>query len=119
MPHPVSSEAVETVEERKARWRSVSIAASAMPSRKPQAAAGARMEAQMAVDHPAYRRLRANGLKPPSTVGAAALEAQATTAFEIEAGQILPNVKSKERQIREGMDISREIGMLPPTTKES
>ena len=75
------------------------------------------MEAQMAVDHPAYRRMRAEGLHPKSSVGAAYVEAKATNAFEVESGQIFGNRKGKDAHIAEGMAISKEMGLLTPTTQ--
>lgn len=42
----------------------------------------------MAVDLPAYARMRGEGLQPSRTVGAAKVEAQATTKFEVESGHL-------------------------------
>lgn len=48
-------------------------------------------------DMPAYKRLRKNGLQPKGIDGAAALEARATTAAEVESR---PNV---EKLIKRGV----------------
>lgn len=45
-------------------------------------------------DREAYRRLRANGVQPPSIRGSGALERHASTRFEIESGQIMPDQKA-------------------------
>lgn len=41
-------------------------------------------------DMPAYKRLRQQGLQPKTIDGAARLEAEAETRFEVESGQLLP-----------------------------
>lgn len=42
------------------------------------------VERQWSVDHDAYRRLRANGVQPRSSEGAARIEARANTVAEVE-----------------------------------
>lgn len=45
-------------------------------------------------DREAYRRLRADGVQPPSIRGSRHLEANASTRYEIESGQIMPDQKA-------------------------
>lgn len=45
-------------------------------------------------DREAYRRLRADGVQPPSIRGSRHLEANASTQFEVESGQIMPDQKA-------------------------
>lgn len=47
-------------------------------------------EKRWAKDMPAYKRLRQQGIQPKTIDGAARLEAEAETRFEIESGQLLP-----------------------------
>jgi len=75
----------------------VSFAASAMPTRKPEAAGTRRMEENMARDLPAYKRLRNEGLQPAGTKGAANLERNANSKFEIETGKIIPDERFTKR----------------------
>ena len=53
---------------------SISVSASAMPSRKPEAAAKNVREAQWERDMPAYKRLRKNGIQPTRIEGSADIE---------------------------------------------
>jgi len=66
---------------------SISFAPSAMATRS-LAAGYKATEKQQEKDLPAYKRLREDGLQPKSTKGAAEIEAQATTRFEVTSGQI-------------------------------
>ncbi len=72
-------------------YRSVSIAASACPSRAGGRAAVAinRREERWDRDMPAYKRLRQEGLQPSGIDGAATLEARAESKVEIETGRLL------------------------------
>lgn len=79
----------ETPQERLARWRSVSLAPSATPSRRGGAEASriAATERQWTTDGDAYKRLRADGLQPPGIDGSAVLEARANHPVEVAAGR--------------------------------
>ena len=73
---------------------SISFAPSSMATRS-LAASYKATEKQQAKDLPAYKRMRQEGLQPKSTKGAAEIEAQATTRFEVTSGQIFrPEDKS-------------------------
>ena len=54
-------------------------------------------------DLAAYKRLRKEGLQPPSTVGAAELESKAETKWEVTAGKTLrPETRKQgEKQLQE------------------
>ena len=67
-----------------AKLRSVSVAGSAMPTRKGAVNRIADTEKRWAKDHDAYRRLSRDGLDPQSLDGAADLEARAESRHEIE-----------------------------------
>ena len=58
-------------------------------------------------DGAAYKRLRQNGLQPVRIDGAAAMESQATTRFEVESGQIM---LGQEKKIAEATDILSSAG---------
>ena len=49
-------------------------------------------------DLAAYKRLRQEGLQPPSTVGAAKLESQAGTKWEVKAGKAVSKKGQKQLQ---------------------
>lgn len=68
------------------RVQSVSIAASAMPSRSPHAASTNAMEKRWEADMPAYKRLRDNGLQPANIDGCSIIEKRATESIEVERG---------------------------------
>lgn len=68
--------------------RSISFASSAMPTRS-LAAAAKREEKQMDKDMGAYKRLRDDGLQPPSVRGSADLESRAETKMEVESGHVV------------------------------
>lgn len=60
-------------------------------------------------DREAYRRLRADGVQPPSIRGSRRLEANASTQFEIESGQIMPDQKA----LRTVMTMCSDGGLDP------
>lgn len=68
---------------------SVSVSQTAMPTRKADLVARTQTEKTMNKDIPAYRRLRADGLQPKGTRGAAELESRAASRWEVETGQNL------------------------------
>tara|TARA_E500000081_G_scaffold83344_1_gene84632 strand:- start:1570 stop:1794 length:225 start_codon:yes stop_codon:yes gene_type:complete len=49
-------------------------------------------------DLAAYKRLRKEGLEPPSTVGAAKLESEAGTKWEVKAGKTVSRQGQKQLQ---------------------
>lgn len=100
----------ETAEERRARWRSVSVAPSATPSRSGgvDALSVKRREREWDKDMPAYRRLRADGTQPKNIDGCAELEARASTRDEITMGHIFS--KAELPKVREGMELAKERG---------
>lgn len=79
------------------RIQTVSFAASAMPSRKPDAVGARQTEARMARDLPAYKRLKDQGLQPAATKGAAELEKRANSNWEIETGRVIPDERFTKR----------------------
>lgn len=60
-------------------------------------------------DREAYRRLRADGLQPPTIRGSAHLERHATTRFEVESGQIAEDPKA----LRAALDLCSDSGVNP------
>jgi hypothetical protein len=85
----------------------VSFAASAMPTRRGEAARISATESQWAKDGDAYKRLRRQGLQPKDVDGAAQLEKHATDKLEIERGKIYGETgvrlrKEAAEQIAEG-----------------
>lgn len=76
----------ETVTERRERWRSVSIAPSAMPTRKggAEAARVNATETRWDRDMAAYQRLRREGYQPRGIDGCAAIESRAQTPAQVE-----------------------------------
>lgn len=62
----------------------ISIAAAAMPSRRPEAQRINAKEARWHQDHDAYVRLRRDGLQPPKIDGSRDRERFARTAAEVE-----------------------------------
>jgi hypothetical protein len=77
----------------------ISFAPSAMPTRS-DAGAQEAFTQQRHKDVAAYKRLRADGLQPKSTTGAASLEARADSKWEVETGQMIGNA-SISRQLDE------------------
>ena len=67
---------------------SVGVAATAMPSRFPQAADVERTQRALAADAPAYKRLRRNGVQPKGIDGCARIEALASHPAEVETGTL-------------------------------
>lgn len=57
-------------------------------------------------DMPAYKRLRDQGYQPAHIDGAADLERDATTRFEIESGQVF---KGKEKQVTEAVQFVEDL----------
>tara|TARA_X000000368_G_scaffold37316_2_gene27233 strand:+ start:12409 stop:12762 length:354 start_codon:yes stop_codon:yes gene_type:complete len=98
-----------TPEEREAfrrNARSFKTAPSAMPSRS--SAAGEK-EAwnDLETDMDSYKRLRDDGLQPPSIRGSADLESRAETKMEVESGQIVEDKTTRdqvEKVIKESKD---------------
>ena len=66
---------------------SISFSSSAMPTRRSQTAETNSYWKQRHTDIAAYKRLRAEGLQPKGTVGAAAAESRAVSKWEVETGQ--------------------------------
>jgi hypothetical protein len=62
------------------------------------------MEKRWDKDLPAYKRLRKQGYQPKSTEGAAALERDATSRFEIESGRISSDPKKLASALRQFED---------------
>ena len=60
-------------------------------------------------DREAYKRLRANGVQPPTIAGSAHLERHAATRFEIESGQVAADPKA----LREALTFAEDGGMDP------
>ncbi len=56
-------------------------------------------EKSLEKDLPAYKRLRKQGFQPKSTLGAAALEAGATTKFEVQSGKISKEPKKLQQAV--------------------
>lgn len=76
---------------------SISVAASATPTRRPQAAAAEAKERRWEKDMPAYKRLRANGVQPKQIDGSAHLEQRATEKVEVESGFVAADPKQLQR----------------------
>jgi hypothetical protein len=95
-------------------YRSIRIAAAATPTRRASTVAQEATERQMVTDTAAYKRMRAEGLRPAVTKGAALLEAKATNRFEIESGRIYPPAPDKDQQIADGLGVSSDIGLITP-----
>lgn len=57
-------------------------------------------------DMPAYRRLRQQGYQPSRIDGAADLERDASTRFEIESGQVF---KGKEKDVTEAVQFVEDL----------
>lgn len=69
--------------------KSISFAASAMPTRKPEAVATTQREKQLVKDRTAFKAMRDQGIQPARLKGAAELQDKASTKHEIETGKIL------------------------------
>jgi hypothetical protein len=71
-------------------------------------------EEALSRDRDAYRRLRAEGLQPPTIAGSAALESTMNHRFEAEMGHIFPKEKYPDRRalvsrVEEGTEQAREM----------
>ena|SRR5260370_38558468 len=78
---------------------------------------GAAQEKTLAADLAAYRRLRKEGLQPPSVDGAALLEQRSVTRQEIQTGVIktvVPGEWKKASQLRREATL-RGLDYEPPT----
>lgn len=67
--------------------KTVGVAPSAMPSRHPGAAGAVHREKKLIKDLDAFKRLRMDGQTPPSTKGAARLESECESTYEIVSAQ--------------------------------
>lgn len=68
-------------------------------------------------DMPAYKRLRQEGFQPPRIDGAAALERDATTRFEIESGRAY---RGQEKQVKDAVSFFEDgtgRSVFEPATK--
>lgn len=65
----------------------VGVAPSAMPSRHPGAAGNVIREKKLVKDLAAFKRMRMDGLEPRSTKGAARIESECESAYEVASGQ--------------------------------
>lgn len=74
----------------------VSVSASATPTRRAATVAMNQDEARWDIDRPAYKRLRENGTQPKNVLGCAELEMKASTRLEVESGQLLTPVQRKQ-----------------------
>jgi hypothetical protein len=66
------------------RWSSVSLAAQAIPSRRPEVAHTERKEERLTKDMAAYRDLRRQGYQPPQVGGSHDRMRTARTALDIQ-----------------------------------
>jgi hypothetical protein len=71
----------------------ISFGAAATPGRREETASQVKHEKTLVSDLAAYKRLRKEGLQPPSTTNAATLERLATTKTEIERGKVYETPK--------------------------
>lgn len=67
--------------------KTVGVAPSAMPSRHPGAAGAVVREKKLVKDLAAYKRMRLAGENPKSTSGAAKIESECESSYEICSGQ--------------------------------
>ena len=72
------------------RVASVSVASSAMPSRRPEAVSTLKAEQKLVKNRSAYKAMVEQGIQPASLGRAAELQDRASTKSEIETGRILP-----------------------------
>jgi hypothetical protein len=95
------------------RWSSIQLTPAATPSRVGDARQYAfqrRFAAEFHNgDREAYRRLRANGVQPPTIAGSAELERHASTRFEIESGRIDPD----QRKLKTALTLCDDVGFDP------
>jgi len=79
------------------------IAAAATPNKSGSVNLINQTEARWDKDMPAYKRLRADGIQPSRIDGAAQIESQAETRFEVESGSLHPGgAKQIESEIAKG-----------------
>jgi len=79
-------------------YGNVNFSPSSMPTRNSDAATRNAHEKRLEKDLPAYARLRAEGMQPKSTVGAAELESRANSRFEVEYGTVTDGYISKRAE---------------------
>lgn len=79
----------------------VNVAPSATPSRSTTIDLAATRQAERAkdADMAAYRRLRADGLQPPTINGSSKLEHVAETSHEVNSGHVFSNNASRRRSV--------------------
>ena len=75
------------------------VSPSAVPSRNNviDLAATKQAEKDKVADMDAYKRLRQNGVQPPSINGSAKLESRAEENFEVNSGQAFSNANNRKR----------------------
>lgn len=93
------------------RVSSVQLAPTATPTRR---GGGYDFQADFARefvngDREAYRRLRADGLQPPTIRGSAHLERHATTRYEVETGQVFTD----KRRLETSLQVCADSGFDP------
>lgn len=81
------------------RWRGVHVSPAATPTRSGVAGRQYAFQQDFAAefvngDREAYKRLREQGLQPPTIRGSAKLEAHAETRYEVETGQVATDRKA-------------------------
>lgn len=84
MPHKCSGEGCFGC-----KIKGISFAASAMPTRSPDAARIYKADKQLDRDRSAFKAMREQGIQPARLKGASEMEARASTKHEIETGKIL------------------------------
>ena len=72
--------------------KTVGVAPSAMPSRHPGAANNVVREKQLVKDLDGFKEMRLNGQHPKATRGAARMASEAESSYEIESGQLAPDM---------------------------
>jgi len=88
--------------------KSVSFAASAMPTRSPQAAATEKWDKQLHKDRTAFKAMRDQGIQPASLKGAADLQDRASTKHEIETGKIIGDSKLAQKVERTVKELAKK-----------
>lgn len=89
---------------------SVSIGASATPTRRPEAVAISARDERWDRDMAAYKRLRRDGLQPTGIDGSAEVEKRVNSQFELDLGHVVP--REHESRVQEAMAISKDLGLL-------
>jgi hypothetical protein len=93
------------------------LSASATPTRAGSAyKAATAEEKRLTVDGDAYKRLRADGFQPKTINGSANLEANATTRFEIESGQVFTDKAQGKEALSFFSDTFGRDATTPATT---